>query len=398
MSSSPDGGHVVSGRVRRRRFNGIAIGVALLLVAVALTGCGDDDDAGGGGGGDEAGVARARAAIDRYRQVPQFEAPGGSFNAREAAGGKTVWSIPSSSAVPFVANIQRNEREIARQVGVNFTVWPNQGQPAQWVQGMQQAISRRADVIDLLAGINPAAVEQQISAADEEGIPTVVSHLFDPTQPSDVDVAARVDIPYEQAGRLLADWAIWRTSGDANALVVTVNEVPSTAPMVSGIKDEFARNCPGCKLTYTNVTIAEAAQRIQPQVQTALVGDPTINYVLALYDSVEVPGTLAAIRAANASDRVKVATFNGTPAILKMIKDGDIVEMDVGEDIRWIAYAIMDQDLRLLGGLEPVKDPRIGIRVFDDTNIDEAGNPPKDATGYGSSYVQGYQELWQLDE
>jgi ribose transport system substrate-binding protein len=111
-----------------------------------------------------------------------------------------------------------------------------------------------------------------------------------------------------------------------------------------------------------------------------------------------VPGTLAAIRAANAANRVKIATFNGTPAILKMIKDGDTVEMDVGEDIRWIAYAVMDQDMRLLAGLPPVKDPKIGIRVFDDSNIDEAGSPPRDATGYGNSYVDGYQKLWELGQ
>jgi ribose transport system substrate-binding protein len=389
----------------RRRFSAAAIAVGLALATGGIAACGDDNGGNGAGSAGEqagddrkAGAERAKAQIETYQAVPQFETPGEPFDAREAIRGKTIWSIPSTSAVPFVANIQRHERQIARDVGADFTVWPNQGQPAQWVQGMQQAISRKASVIDLLAGINPAAVEQQIKAADRRGIPTVVSHLFDPDQPSKVEVAARVDIPYNQAGRLLADWAIWKTNGDANALVVTVNEVPSTEPMLAGIKDEFSKNCPGCKLSSTNVTIAEAAQRIQPQVQTALVRDPEINYVLALYDSVEVPGTVAAIRAANAANRVKVATFNGTPAILKMIKDGDIVEMDVGEDIRWIAYAVMDQDMRLLAELSPVKDPKLGIRVFDDSNIDEAGDPPRDATGYGKTYIEGYQKLWQLSQ
>jgi ribose transport system substrate-binding protein len=393
-------------RTGRRWCRAAAVAAGLMLATGGVAACGGDDNGGngGGGGGESAGeagkpgVERARAQIEKFQAVPQFEAPGEPFNAREAVRGKSIWSIPSTSAVPFVANIQRHERQIAREIGADLERWPNQGQPAQWVQGMQQAIARRASVIDLLAGINPAAVAQQIRAAERRDIPTVVSHLFDPTQPSEVDVAARVDIPYNQAGRLLADWAIWKSNGDANALVVTVNEVPSTEPMVAGIKDEFSKNCPGCTLSHTNVTIAEAAQRIQPQVQTELVRNPEINYVLALYDSVEVPGTLAAIRAANAANRVKIATFNGTPAILKMIKEGDIVEMDVGEDIRWIAYAVMDQDMRLLAGLPPVKDPKIGIRVFDDSNIDEAGSPPRDATGYGNSYVDGYQKLWELGQ
>jgi ribose transport system substrate-binding protein len=381
------------------------------VVALALAACGGNDDSSTSASTSAGttsstaasdtsqGVEYAKSQIEKFKQVPQFEATGEPFDARKAAQDKTIWSIPSSSAVPFVQNIQRFEKGIAKQIGVTFKVWANQGQPAQWTQGMQSIIggSNGNDVIDLLAGINPGALEPQIKAAAKKDIPTSVSHLFDPAQPSPVEVAGRTDIPYEQAGRLLADWAIWKTGGKANALVVTVNEVPSTEPMVNGIKDEFANHCGSeCKLSFANVTIAESAQKVQPEVQTALVRDPGINYVLALYDSVEVPGVVAAITAANAGNRVKVATFNGTPSILKMIADGDIVEMDVGEDIRWIAYAIMDTDLRLLAGLDPVKDPKVGIRVFDDSNIADAGSPPKDATGYGDSYIDGYAKMWQL--
>lgn len=399
--------------VDSHRFGWRRAGVVVLpcLLAVALAACGGNDgsstsastgttsNTAAASDGNQ-GVEYAKGQIEKYQQVPQFEATGEPFDARKAAQGKTIWSIPSSSAVPFVQNIQRYEKGIAKQVGVKFKVWANQGQPAQWTQGMQSIVGSSSgnDVIDLLAGINPGALEPQIKAADKKDIPVSVSHLFDPAQPSPVEVSGRTDIPYEQAGRLLADWAIWKTDGKANALVVTVNEVPSTDPMVTGIKDEFANHCGSeCKLSFANVTIAESAQKVQPEVQTALVRDPGINYVLALYDSVEVPGTVAAIRAANAGNRVKVATFNGTPSVLKMIADDDIVEMDVGEDIRWIAHAIMDTDLRLLAGLEPVKDPKVGIRVFDDSNIAEAGSPPKDATGYGNSYIDGYAKLWGLN-
>jgi len=379
--------------------------LAAALVIAALTGvaaCGGDDKptSGGsqasGGGGGSANAGYAKQQIDKYKQEPQFAAPGDAFDAAAKMKGKTLWSIPASSAVPFVANIQNYEQDIAKQVGVGFERWANQGQPAQWVQGMQSAINRNASAIDLLAGINPAAVAQQVKQAEKQHIPVVVSHLLDPKQASPVKTTARVDIPYEQAGRLLADWAIWKTDAKANALVVTIKEVSSTEAMTAGIKDEFAKHCPGCKLQSTNVTIAEAAQKIQPQTQAALVRDPNINYVLALYDSVEVPGVVAAIRAANAAKRVKVATFNGTPAIFKMIQDDDIVEMDVGEDINWIAHAVMDQNMRVAAGLDPVGDPRIGIRVFDDSNVADTGSPPQDAMGYGNSYVDGYAKLWQM--
>jgi len=116
--------------------------------------------------------------------------------------------------------------------------------------------------------------------------------------------------------------------------------------------------------------------------------------VIALYDSAEVPFAAAAIRAAGRTGRVKVSTFNGTPEILKMVKQGDIVTMNVGENLEWIGYAIADQSMRIMGGLKPVKNARVPVRVFDKTNIGQAG--PKFTSGWGNSYVSGYQKLWGM--
>jgi ribose transport system substrate-binding protein len=167
--------------------------------------------------------------------------------------------------------------------------------------------------------------------------------------------------------------------------------------MVRGIKAEFANHCSAsCKLSFVNVSIPDIATRIQPQVQTALIGDPKINYVIALYDSAEAPFAVAGINAAGAASRVKVVTFNGTPSVLKMVQDGSPVVMDVGENLDWIARAILDQHMRLMAGLKPVKDPLIPLRVFDKTNINDTGAPPRDSAGFGAGYVAGYNSLWSL--
>ena len=251
--------------------------------------------------------------------------------------------------------IQDGMKEISGEVGMNFIDWPNQGKPVQWVQGMNQALDRKANVINLLAGINPGALGPQIAKAEGAGAAVVASHLYDVNQPA-TNGADSVSIYYEQAGRLLADWVIAKTGGKANVLAVTINEVVSTKPMMTGINDEFAKHCgSGCKVSSINTAIADVATRIQPQVQSALVKDPKINYVIALYDSAEAPFVVAGIRQAGAKGRVKVVTFNGTPSVLKMVKSGD-VEMDVGESLDWISYGIMDQVMRLAGGMDPVKD------------------------------------------
>ena len=336
----------------------------------------------------------AQANLNSHRQVPHFVAPGAAFDAKAKAGGKTIFVIPASSQVPFVSTISNNMTRIAKLAGVKTTVWQNQGQPSQWVQGMNAAVAQKANAIVLLAGNDPAGLQPQIKAAKAKGIPTIVAHLYDDNQRSAPNVGGLINIPYNLAGQLIADQAIVGTKGKANALVVTINQVKSTVPMVAGIKSQFAQFCKGCKLAFTDVTIADIATKIQPNVQAALTADPGINYVICLYDSAEAPFAEAAIRAAGRTGKVKISTFNGTPSVLKEVKKGDIVTMDVAENLEWIGYAIVDQSMRIMGGLPPVKNARVPVRVFDKSNISQAGS--SFTSGWGNSYIGGYQKLWGL--
>jgi len=376
----------------------LALVALILVLATGAAGCGGDDDetAGSGTGTTDAGssIEGAQANLDKYRAVPQFTAPGPEFNAQDVAGGKRLFVIPASTQIPFVATIANHMRDISGQAGVRMEIWQNQGQPSQWVQGMNAAVSQNADAIVLLAGIDPAGLQPQIRAAQERGIPTIVAHLYDDNQETAPNLGGLVNIPYKLAGQLIADQAIVDTNGDANALVITINQVKSTVPMVEGIREEFDKYCADCKLAFTDVTIADVATRIQPNVQAALTRDPGINYVIALYDSAQAPFAAAGIRAAGRANAVKISTFNGTPEILREVKNGDLIAMDVGENLDWIAHAIMDQSMRIMGGLDPVENARVPVRVFDDSNIDEAGG---DFTGgFGEAYVSGYEQLWGL--
>src|SRR4051794_23905121 len=337
-------------------------------------------------------TAGAKANLDANRGVPNFKAPGAAFNAKAKAGGKTIFVIPASSQIPFVSTIAGHIARVAKMAGVKVTTWQNQGQPSQWVQGMDAAIAQKASAIVLLAGNDPAGLQPQIKAAKAKGIPTIVAHLYDEKQPSAPNVGGVVNIPYNLAGQLIADQAIVDTKGKANALVVTINQVKSTVPMVAGIKTEFAKYCKGCNLQFTDVTIADVATKIQPNVQAALTADPSLNYVICLYDSAEAPFASAAIRAAGRTGKVKISTFNGTPEILKDVKSNQIVSADVGENLEWIGYAIVDQSMRIMGGLPAGKNARVPVRLFDSSNISQAGS--SFTSGWGSSYVAGYQKLW----
>jgi ribose transport system substrate-binding protein len=338
-------------------------------------------------------VATAQANLDKYTAIPEFIAAGPAFDAKTCMAGKKILSIPGSSSVPFLATINASMATIAKEVGFEFQIWENQGQPTQWVQGVEFGVSNKFDLIDLLAGADPRALTSQTQAAMDAGVTVTASHVtgFEQAVPGSVSYAIPID--YKTAGKLLAEWAIVKTGGKVNALVITTNEVLSTDSMVEGIKEAFA-TCPDCKYSMVNVSIPDWSTKIQSNVQSAVIADPTINYILPIYDSMN-QFVVPALQITGTQDKVKIATFNGTPFVLDMIQNGQ-VEMDVGENLDWIAYGLLDAQMRILCGLEPVKDPKIPLLIFDENNAKSAGTPAEASKGYGDAYIAGYKELWKL--
>ena len=71
---------------------------------------------------------------------------------------------------------------------------------------------------------------------------------------------------------------------------------------------------------------------------------------------------------------------------MKLIENGDNMAADMGENIEWLAYANMDQAMRILTDGPVIKDgnENTPLRVFDDSNVKEAGAP---------EYVEGLRRL-----
>jgi hypothetical protein len=214
-----------------------------------------------------------RVPHDKYSGVPAFRPPGPAFDARAAAKGKSMFIIPATSNVPFVTTIQNDMIKVGRSVGLKVTPWPNQGQPTQWVDGMNSAVTQHANLIDLEAGINPALVEPQIVRARKSGIDVTVAHFYGIGQKHAPNLSATMDIPYELGGELMADKVILDTNSKADALMLTVNQVLATVPLVKGIKNEFAKYCKGCKLSFIDRTIPDLP-KYTSDVSTALIKDP----------------------------------------------------------------------------------------------------------------------------
>jgi ribose transport system substrate-binding protein len=141
-------------------------------------------------------AARAREQLEPYRQLPKFQAPGEAFDARACMKGKSILSIPASSAVPFIKTIQESIEKLAGEVRFTYKPWENQGQVTQWVQGFDYAINNKFQLIELLAGADPGFVEPQVKAAKAAGLMVVAAHLTGYEQPIPSGATGVVPIDY----------------------------------------------------------------------------------------------------------------------------------------------------------------------------------------------------------
>jgi ribose transport system substrate-binding protein len=268
---------------------------------------------------------------------------------------------------------------------------------------MNAAIAAAPDIIVLNTAPDPRLLQPQLEAAKDAGIPVLVTHFYDDSSPEPPDcdgcaagVTALVTAPFYVAGEAAANWMIQDSDGTANVLLIGAEDALPSPGTIERMQETFTNNCPACEVKVLNIPIADWNTKTQGEVQSALTADPDITYVYPLYDAM-VAGAVPAVETVGRAETVKVASYNGSPYVLEFIQDGNIAAMDVGEDTVGIGYANMDQAFRILLG-EPTVPERTPIRIFDSTNVDDAGTPPEVGTGYGNALAEGFTQLWGLGD
>ena len=141
--------------------------------------------------------------------------------------------------------------------------------------------------------------------------------------------------------------------------------------------------------------VVDWGTKIAPEVQSALAADPNIKWVLPIYDSMSIPA-IAGIRGAGKATSVKVASYNGTPDVMKLIENGDIMAADMGENIelaRIREHGPGDADPRPTG-----RSSRTATRTrrcaSSTTATSRRPDAPEYVKGFGDSYITGYKKLW----
>ncbi|MDO9352379.1 MAG: sugar ABC transporter substrate-binding protein, partial [Solirubrobacteraceae bacterium] len=348
----------------------------------------------------EVDQAGAKEAVDAARGVPKFTAPGPAFDAAPAKG-KVVALVPDYPSLPFVQEINTGLKAAASQAGITLKDCANDGTVGGWVKCFNQALAMKPDAIVLNGSPSPSQLQPQIKKANAAKIPVIANHVPldkdfpDGTLPATntTGIDAVQPGPFPLGAKLMADYAVAEDGADVNALIITANEAPASKGMVKMIQDELAAKCGSCKTTVLNVPIVDWATKLQGETRTALVRDPKINWVMPVYDgamSAIVPG----IKSAQRSETVKLTGFNGQGFALNGIAEGTVTST-MGENLEWTGWSTIDRTLRVLTGQEPTDVLDTPVRVWDKSNITDAGTPPEPTKGYGE-YQGEYLKLWGI--
>jgi ribose transport system substrate-binding protein len=262
---------------------------------------------------------------------------------------------------------------------------------------MLQAINSKVDVI-IIDSIASKSLAEQIRQAKKAGIKVLVVNERNETRggPALKIVDATVSLDYAGAGKLEAEWALADSNGKAVAAIFKLPNAPAHDDMVEEIKSQFAKYGGGKAkiVSVQEVAAPDWPTRLPVLTRSLLTKYRDITYLIPLVDAMSL-SIVPAVRQAGAANKVKISTFNGTPAVEKFVQQHNVVGTDIGGANTWESWAYIDQALRVLNGMKPVYE-HVPLRMIDRTNINKINIDETDQLSwYGTAKaVAGYKRLW----
>jgi ribose transport system substrate-binding protein len=310
------------------------------LLAVVLVACGESGNSTSSGDG----AAGAAAAPDPVTTAPTDITITTPLSAAPTAGKTLFWL---QCELPICEKIGGGVKTATEAAGWNYkSLVFKSADPG---GGISSAIQQKPDVI-AITGIPSAAVESQLKAAAEAGIP-VVTCAPGPEEPSAKTYGAICSQTTAPDGKNLALWAIKDSGGDAHVVTVTIPSFPALGTTVKGINDTMDEYCPSCSTDELELTVDDlAGGQVASKLVAYLQSNPTTDYVLFNFADLEI-GVPEALEATGLDDKVKLIGNGGGPQQFQALLKDDSM------DAAWVAYPavyqgweLVDAALRLVDG------------------------------------------------
>lgn len=344
-------------------------------------------------------VADAKQAVERDYAGTDRKLP---TDGPKAQSGKTVWVISCTQAGAGCALPAAAAVEAGQAIGWNMKLVDGKYDPAVWNEQIRAATAAGADGIIMVAFDCPA-VQGSLAAAKSAGVKIYGLYAldcddiggkpqFDGTL-SYGDLGSYADYIENEYAKAVADYAIAKTDGKANAIALESDDLLIVKHINDGFNARFAQ-CKTCQLHVKKFTGADfLGGKLQAFTAAMLTQYPDANVVVAPYDAAILLGMGAAVQQAKAQGRdITLLGGEGLPPNIDLIKQGQQTAA-FGLPSTWAGWAAVDGLNRVFAG-----DPQVDAGIGHQT-IDAEHNIPTGPDGYpGNAKSQGfkdnYRQIW----
>jgi ribose transport system substrate-binding protein len=362
------------GRKGLSRFAAVLV-ATLAVLAILIFGGRQQGAAAAGSSGARARSSSPVAAA--MKSLAAISGASGSFKRPPSTGpktapGKTIYAISFGQALPYFAAQTAGLKAAAAKLHWHLHVWDGKFDPSQWLAGVRQAVTAKANGI-LMLGVDCPSVQSGLQAAEAHHIPVVAIEAFDcSVLKHGAKSRFNWTVNYTEGsltkwvrdiGKYAADWAIVHEHGHAKVLLFDETDAVYFHDAIAGFEKELKR-CGGCGIVDTvQFTAAAYGPTLQQDASEALLKSPNANIVFTSgAESILHAGVAAAIKASSSKPvAVGVEGDVGAPGDFKSGVLGMAENIVPG----WEGFAAMNALVRIFAGKKPAFQSGIGLRLID---------------------------------
>ncbi|MEX3960539.1 sugar ABC transporter substrate-binding protein [Trinickia sp. EG282A] len=338
------------------------------------------------------------------------EASAAKMAAEQVMTAKIEWRGPSSSPKPLAgkriavvscceaadgaARASRAMVEAGKALGWQVNVLDGRGDPQEQNKALNSAIDAKYDGI-VLEFVDTTTVSDGVARAVKAKIPLITLGTLKNTP----DTIPDVSWDYARHGEALANYMIWKSNGNVNALILLNTDLYVTRNgQWVGTKNVLTdpKKCKNCKVTVKEWPMANIDTQPGSIATAALQANPKINWGWC-FDAC-MSRVSRALIASGLSSKMRGAGFDCNAESLQLIKDGQVEAVCAADPREWDAYAVIDNLNRLMRG-QPTVNQGIPVRLFDKTNISTLSDYEMSHGWQGGyDFRAAYRKLWGVQK
>lgn len=345
-----------------------------------------EEAAGGEGaeGGDATLAAAKKSAAESEAMPTEIEA--NEFGPVTPQKGALLYFIGCDQSIPGCVAQVHGFEEGAKAAGYETKVCDAKFEIANFQNCMNQAVQAKPAAIVNNARPQSDAPEAY-KKAHEAGIPVIGQFTAEKPEPKEGN-AGEVGYVCEHEAELLANQIVAQSNGEANVAIFADTVYQCNQQRAKGLENVLSE-CSGCTFTVEQFSAATAQTDLPPLFQSTIQGNPDLEWIVA---APGFAGSLAAasIRESGKAEEISVGTFDGEEPELELLRQKEIVKLDVLSGIYENGWCVVDLISRLLAG-EPVPG---NIENPTQQALTQENVPAEGSFEGAEGYEEQFKKLW----